>query len=139
MSITVQGHNYHDWEQHSLQDFGDFSDMVAYVNQSEDGFGGGKGEWFYIPDEVLPPMKDVDYGDQKPNERAIYFGTFSNSHSPGASHYTYAEIYDMDDEDDAKAFEEEKAKWEEQEEYLPSEEDDESEDEDESDEDESDE
>lgn len=118
MPICIAAHRHADWERQSLADFGDFSDRVTYCNQGEDAFS-GYGEWYYIPDEVLPPMKDVDYGDTKPNERAIYFGTYGNDNSPGASYYTHAEIFDMDDPDDAAEFEARKAEWESKEEYLP--------------------
>ncbi len=121
MAFTVCAANHAEWEENSLADYGDFSDRVEYVNQGEDNFS-GYGEWFYIPDEPLPAMKGV--GDYKPNERVIYFGTYGNDNSPGASHYTYAEIFDMDDEEDAAEFESRKAEWESKEEWLPEDEDD---------------
>lgn len=120
MSITVKAFDHEEWEEHSLQDYGEFSDRIAECNQEE--FGDcTRGEWFYIPEEVLPPMKGVDYGDLKPNERVIYSGSWGNDNSPGASMYTYAEIFDMDDPEEAAEFEKRKAEWEACPEWLPSE------------------
>jgi len=130
MAFTVKASDHAEWEQNSLADYGDFSDCVEYCNQSEDAFS-GYGDWHYIPDEPLAMMKDV--GEYKANERVIYFGSYGNDNSPGASHYTYAEIFDMDDEDDAAEFEKRKAEWESCEEYLPCDDEDEDEDEDEDD------
>ena len=116
MPFSVKASDHAEWKQNSLADFGDFSDMVEYVNQGEDSMS-GYGDWFYIPSEPLAPMKDV--GEYKANERVIYFGSYGNDNSPGASHYTHAEIFDMDNEDDAAEFEKRKAEWEAIEEYLP--------------------
>lgn len=119
MSNTICAANHAEWDENSLADYGDFSDMVEYVNQGEDAFS-GYGEWYYIPEEVLPPMKGVQY-EGKPNERVIYFGSYGNDNSPGASHYTHAEIFDMDDEDDAAEFETRKKEWEGMPEWDPEE------------------
>ena len=138
MSHTVKASDHHEWDKNSLADYGEFSERVTECNQRE-WADFTTGQWFYIPDEVLPPMKDVDYGDQKPNERVIYSGSWGNDNSPGASHYTEAEIFDMDDAEDAAAFAERKAEWESQEEWLESEMEEEDEDLDDEDEDEEDE
>lgn len=116
MSFTVKASDHAEWEKNSLEDFGDFSDKIEYVNQGEDAFS-GYGEWYYVPDEPLAPMKDV--GEYNANERVIYFGSYGNDNSPGASHYTNAEIFDMDDEDDSAEYEKRKAEWAAQDEYLP--------------------
>ncbi len=47
----------------------------------------------FIPDKRLPN-----------NDAVIYFGTVGNDHSPGASSYTHAEIFDMDTPDDAAEY-----------------------------------
>lgn len=117
MSFTVKASDHSEWEKNSLEDFCDFSDKIEYVNQGEDAFS-GYGEWHYIPDEPLAPMKDV--GEYKANERVVYYGTYGNDNSPGASHYTYGEIFDMDDEEDAAEYNRVVARWKEQDEYLPS-------------------
>jgi hypothetical protein len=132
MPNTICAAKHAEWEENSLADYGDFSDMVEFVNQGEDAFS-GYGEWYYIPDEVLPPMQGVDYEGKTPNERAIYFGTYGNDNSPGASHYTYAEIFDMDDEEDAAEFEARKAEWEAKPEYIETDEESEDDDTDEED------
>lgn len=107
MSITVNAFSQSEWEGHSLQDFGDFSEMVEFVNQRPDFGDCDCGDWFFIPDDPLPS-----------GERVIYFGTFANDHSPGASQFMYAEIFDMGDEDDAALFEQRKRHWESASEYL---------------------
>jgi hypothetical protein len=58
----------------------------------------------------------------------IYFGSFGNDHSPGASAYTYAELFDMDDKDDSAEFERRKQRWESAPEYLESGDDDDTDD-----------
>jgi len=117
MSFTVNAFNHAEWKRYSLQDFGDFSEMVEYVNQRPNYGDCDCGEWFFIPDEPTPE-----------NDRVIYFGSFGNDHSSGASVYTHAEIFDMDDEDDANEFEKRKTCWESAPEYLESDEDDETDD-----------
>lgn len=118
MAFTVCASSHEKWEQNSLEDFADFSDKIEWRNQEEIGDGGGRGEWFYIPEEKLPPMKGVDYERKEPNERVIYFGTYGNDNSPGADAYTYAEIFDMDDPEDAEEFEKRSQEWENDPEYL---------------------
>lgn len=124
MPFTVKASEHQEWEENRLADYSEFSDMVEYVNQRPDYCDSYRGDWYYIPDGVLPPMEGVDYGDQKPNERVIYFGSFGNDNSPGADSYTNAEIFDMDDPEDAAEFEERKAEWEAAPEYLDDGEDD---------------
>lgn len=114
MSYTVKASDHHEWKEKHLQEFCDFSDRIEYVNQQDDFDGSGKGEWYYIPDDPLPN-----------NDRVIYYGTFAQDHSPGASYYTYAELFDMDDPEDAAAFDVQKKEWENAEEWLPSDDEDE--------------
>jgi hypothetical protein len=117
MPFSVNAFNHAEWERYSLQDFGDFSEMVEYVNQRPDYGDCDCGDWFYIPDEPSPA-----------NDRVIYFGSFGNDHSPGASAYTYAELFDMDDKDDSAEFERRKQRWESAPEYLESGDDDDTDD-----------
>jgi len=77
-------------------------DRADYVNQYEDGFEVYAGEWFYEDEAAL----------------VIYWGTFGNYNSPGASHHTYAEKYDTLEE-----FKADLADWEAKPEYLDEEED----------------
>jgi hypothetical protein len=100
MSFTVMGTNREDWERNGLREYGDFADQVEERNQQDFG-DHSTGMWFFVDDDILPPMKDVDYGGQVPNEKAIYTGTWGNDHSPGSTHYMQAEIFDMDDVEDA--------------------------------------
>lgn len=83
---------------------------MEYVNQEEDGCDQSRGEWYITDDET----------------RTIIYGTFGNDNSPGASSYTYADIYEDTDEG-REEYEETKAEWEAKEEYLESEEDEEEE------------
>jgi len=105
MAYTVNAFNHREWAQHGLADYGDFADKVAECNQGEDTFS-GYGEWFFIPDDPLPN-----------NDRVIYFGTWGNDHSPGASSYTNAEIFNMDDPEDAADYEKRVKDWESQPEW----------------------
>lgn len=103
--------DYGSWEAAGLLDFGDFAEKIEYVNQREDGFEVLAGDWFYPHNET----------------RTIYFGTFGNYNSPGADHFTYAEVYDDENE-----YREAVASWEAMpeysEEYVAMQEDDEDED-----------
>ncbi len=111
MSTSYTASDYKGWASAGLKDYADFADCVEYVNQREDGFGGDRGQWYYADDET----------------RTIYSGSFANDHSPGASHYTYAEVYEPlgEDEDGADEYAEAVAKWESYEEYLPTDDDEE--------------
>lgn len=93
MAFTVTAFNHHEWQHLGLADYGDFADQVSECNVGEDAFS-GFGEWFYVPDEPLPN-----------NDRVIYFGSWGNDNSPGASSYTHAEIFNMDAPDDAAEYE----------------------------------
>jgi len=106
MCFTISAFNHEEWDRHGLQDYGDFADMVTECNVGEDAFS-GYGEWFFVPDDPLPN-----------NDRVIYFGTWGNDHCPGASMYTNAEIFNMDDPDDAAEFEKRVKEWENQPEWL---------------------
>lgn len=92
MSFSITAFDHAEWERLGLADFGDFADQIAECNVGEDSFS-GFGEWFYVPDEPLPN------GDW-----VIYHGSWGNDHSPGASMYTYAEIFDGSDPDDMAEF-----------------------------------
>lgn len=69
--------NHSEWEANGLKDFCLFSDAIEYVNQKEYGDGQLEGEWYYADEDKL----------------TVYWGTFGNDNSPGASSYTHAEIY----------------------------------------------
>ena len=73
--------NHKRWSARGLKDFGDYAECVEYINQSELGDGTIEGEWYYVDDE----------------NKTIYFGTFGNYNSPGASSYTYADQYGPDE------------------------------------------
>jgi hypothetical protein len=77
-STNYQASDYAAWESAGLKDFGDYSDSVEYRNEWPSDFGDSAGEWFYADDGTL----------------TIYSGTYANDHSPGASHYTSADVYD---------------------------------------------
>jgi hypothetical protein len=77
---------------------------ISYCNQEEDGADQLRGEWFIADDD----------------RRTIVYGTFGNCNSPGASHYTYAEVYDDEGEYRAAL-----AEWESKPEYLNVQDDDE--------------
>ena len=106
MCFTINAFNHREWARLGLADYGDFADQVAECNVGEDTFS-GHGEWFYIPEEALPN-----------NDRVIYFGTWGNDNSPGASSYTHAEIFDMDNPVDAAEYEKRVKEWESQPEWA---------------------
>lgn len=77
-TIEYRASDHRDWESAGLKEFGDFAECVEYRLERESGYGDTEGSWFYGDDDNL----------------TIYFGTFGNDHSPGASHYTYAQTFD---------------------------------------------
>lgn len=91
--------DYKAWEAAGLKDFGDFADCVEYCNQSEYGDGQLEGEWYYIDNET----------------KTIYYGSFGNDWAPGASSYTYADVYS---DDEVVEFSNVALDWEEAPEYL---------------------
>ncbi len=102
MPFTLSAFNHDEWERHGLADYGDFADQITECNVGEDAFS-GYGEWFFVPDQPLPN-----------NDRVIYFGSWGNDNSPGASMYTNAEIFDGNDPSDLAAFNERVQHWESQ-------------------------
>lgn len=127
MPFSVNAFNHAEWERHGLKDYGDFSEQVSEVNV-RDFAEGSTGDWFFADDEVLPAMKGVDYKGQTPNEKAIYFGSWGNDNSPGADMYTNAEIFDMDDPEEAAEHARRIAEWEAAPEFIESDDEDEYED-----------
>lgn len=105
MVFTINAFNHDEWQRYGLAAYEDFADLISECNVGEDAFS-GYGNWFYVPDEPLPN-----------NDRVIYFGSWGNDNSPGASCYTYAEIFDMNDAEDAGAFQHRVREWESQPEY----------------------
>lgn len=87
-SYSVTMSEYREWERFGLSD--NPTEFAEFINQEDDYGDSMRGEWYYAPDELVT----VD-GESL---RVIYYGTFGNYHSPGACHYTYAELYaDGDD------------------------------------------
>ena len=108
MSEHFTASNHHEWDAAGLQDYSDFSDKITHCNQVECG-DVNQGEWYYIPDEPLTKGPHIGC-------RVIYSGSFGNYNSPGASSYTYANIYECDD-DDEMSFLDEQQGWEASPEY----------------------
>jgi len=92
MNFTINAFNHAEWQRHGLADFEDFADQITECNMGEDSFS-GFGEWYFIPEEPLPN-----------GERVIYYGSWGNDNSPGASSYTYAELFDVTDPDELAVF-----------------------------------
>lgn len=105
--------DHKEWEAAGLNRIQERHEMT-YVNQSPDGYECYRGEWFIADDAT----------------RTIVFGTFGNYNSPGASSYTYAQVFDNEEE-----YKKELAEWDAKPEYLEREEE-ESDDVDDNDEDE---
>ena len=106
MSFTINEFDNDEWHRHRLADFGDFADQISECNMGEDSFS-GFGEWFYVPGEPLPN-----------GDRVIYFGSWGNDNSPGASDYTNAEIFDCLDDDHLAEFSKRVEQWDEQPEFA---------------------
>ena len=115
MPYTINAFDDVEWKRHGLADYGDFADQITECNVGEDSFS-GFGEWFFVPDEPLLN-----------NDRVIYFGSWGNDNSPGASTYTNAEIFDGDDPTDLAEFHARLKHWESQPESVETEDDCESE------------
>ena len=106
MPFSICAFNHDEWERHGLADFADFADLLTEVNMGEDAFS-GYGEWWFIPDDPHPN-----------GDRVIYFGSWGNDNSPGASSYTHAEIFDGDDPKELAEFAKRVKHWESQPEYA---------------------
>jgi hypothetical protein len=102
MPFSICAFHHAEWKRHGLADFGDFADQIGEVNVGEDAFS-GFGEWFFVPEEPMPN-----------GDRVIYFGSWGNDNSPGASSYTHAEIFDGDDPVELAEFSERVKHWESQ-------------------------
>ena len=100
MSFTICQFNHQECKRYELADYGDFADMIYECNVGEDAFS-GYGEWFYVPDDPLPN-----------NDRVIYYGSWGNDNCPGASCYTHAEIFNMDDPKDDADYAKQVKHWE---------------------------
>ena len=101
MANTINALNYDEWAAYGLADYGDFSDGITECNMWEDSFS-GHGEWWFAAEEPLP---NGDY--------VIYFGSWGNDNSPGASMYTHAEMFESKEEFDARVKD-----WENQPEWI---------------------
>lgn len=103
MSTTIRGFEHALWASHNLAEYGDFSDKTSDCNQRDIG-DCTAGNWFYIPDEPVTS----DHG----TFRVIYHGSWGNYNSPGADEYTYAELFDVNDEGDMEEFDQQREEWE---------------------------
>ena len=99
-STTYRASDHKEWDTAGLDAIQNRHEM-EYVNQEDDGADCLRGEWFIADDET----------------RTLIHGTFGNHNSPGASHYTYADVYDDETEYRAAL-----AEWESAPEYLETEE-----------------
>ena len=99
MSMTINAHDYREWEELGLLDYSDYSDKIQECNQWEQG-DCTVGEWYYIPSERTAK-----------NDAVIYFGSWGNYNAPGASSYTYAEVYDMDNPDEVDQYAADVKRW----------------------------
>ncbi len=97
MSFTICACEVEEWHHYELEDYCDFSEKITEYNQ-EERCDHTKGRWYYIPDGLLPN-----------GDRVIYFGTWGNDNAPGSSSYTYAEVYDTEDDDEKAKFEKDMA------------------------------
>ena len=73
--------NHEAWSVLGLPDFGDISDEVEYFDTEEHADGTHDGFWLHAIDE----------------KAALVCGTYRDSHSPGASGYTFALLFTTQD------------------------------------------
>lgn len=98
-SQSYRASDHQEWDAAGLDAIMNKHEM-EYCDQEDDGFQIWRGEWYVADDDT----------------RTIISGTFGNYNSPGASHCTYAEVYDDEGEYRAAL-----AEWEAKPEYLESE------------------
>ena len=99
-STHYRAWDHKEWDAAGLDAILDRHEM-EYVNQEDDGPDQLRGEWYVADDDA----------------HIIIYGTFGNDNSPGASSYTYADVYD-----DEEGYRAELAEWEDKPEYLDTEE-----------------
>lgn len=92
MALTISAFNHDQWRLLCLQHYADFADHITKCNIGEDTTG-DSGDWYYIPDIRLPN-----------NCAVIYHGSWGNDNPLGASFNTHAQVFDMDDPDDAAEY-----------------------------------
>jgi hypothetical protein len=113
-TITINAFNHREWSLYGLDSIQDM-DCVEYVNQGDDYGDSLRGDWFEVLEQTVS-RDGVTF-------RVIIHGTFANDHSPGASCYTWANLYDMADADEMAEFAADCLRWESFPEYLPSDDD----------------
>jgi hypothetical protein len=101
--MHVANFDHKEWDRLNLQDYSEFSEKITECDQRELG-DCTAGNWYYIPDEPVTNENGVF--------KVIYHGSWGNYNSPGASSYTYAELFDTTDPDDMEDFEKQKKNWE---------------------------
>lgn len=89
---TYCAFDHKDWDAAGLKDVGSL-DYMEFVNEREDGFDQSAGEWYCVDEKAM----------------TIYYGTYGNYNSPGASSFTYADVYEQGEEEKFNAA---VAKWE---------------------------
>lgn len=110
MAATFHANEYKVWDQWGFR--ADLpGDVGDYVNQRHYGDDCLEGQWYATGPVVVDPTDGCPH-------QVIYFGTFGNYNSPGASHYTHATVYDTLDPDDMAEYAADLARWEACPEYL---------------------
>jgi hypothetical protein len=108
MSLSFNAFDHKDWSAYGLSD--NPCEFAEYVNQSEYGDGQLEGEWYDIPEEPLSVEGQGTF-------RVIYYGSFGNDWAPGASSFTWAELYDVTDPDEMADYAKAVERWENSPEY----------------------
>ena len=83
MPYNICALNYKEWEKYNLENYCDFSEKLTEYDMRTIG-DSVKGCWYYIPE----------------GQTIIHFGEWGEYNSPGASSYTWANIYDEDETED---------------------------------------
>lgn len=107
MSNTIKACDYKTWELYGLKTFDNFAESVQFFNQETDFGDTTQGEWFYEETNHKAPDGTIYH--------LIYGGTFGNYNSPGSSHHTWCEVYEVNE---LKEFNARVAELETMDEYL---------------------
>jgi hypothetical protein len=96
--ISIGGYDHRSWDKYKLKEYGDFAEKCTAVETYVYGDDTTAGWWYYVDEEIHEVPDEGKF-------RTVYEGTWGSTHSPGASHFTHAGLYDVDDEEEMKDFE----------------------------------
>ena len=114
MSWTIRASEHAEWASFGLDSFdAEIGDYAEYCNQREDYCDSLAGDVYAAPDRTTNGPDGTVY-------RVLFVSSFSNDHSPWASHYTHAELYTVGNADDEEEYAADLKRYESAPEYLES-------------------